>query len=429
MPVETTLATSLTTCIVGGGNSAHVLIPFLCEAGHHVNLLTRRPDDWNDVVYSEVTDGITTEIIQTHVGKVHCKSSDPAQVIPDADIIILCMPVHQYRPALDRIAPFVHREKEVYIGTIYGQAGFNWMVHHEVEKPQNLENVITFAVGNIPWICRVLEYGKSVANYGGKDLNIVAVTPFNKFEKIKAMLLNDISLRPLHTGRFVQACSFLALTMSVDNQIIHPGRCYGLWKQSGGVWATSQVPYFYRDFDAESAEILRKLDADYEVVRQAIRKFFPKLPFTYMLGYLDLERLNHKSKHVDILSSLRDSKQLAAIKTPTVEGVGGRQYLDSNFRFFKDDIPYGLLVAKALAEMLHVETPFIDEVIDWAQKLRGECFLKDGKINREYCLSTKYISGIPESYGLTSMEDVVDAHSIEDKDKEDTPSIEDVTDT
>jgi Ketopantoate reductase PanE/ApbA len=116
--VETSILLSLTTCVVGGGSTAHTIIPFLSEAGHHVNLLTRRPRDWNSVVYSEITDGVTGKITATHAGCLDKASSDPADVIPDADIIVLCLPVHQYRPALARIAPFINRHKEVFVGTV-----------------------------------------------------------------------------------------------------------------------------------------------------------------------------------------------------------------------------------------------------------------------------------------------------------------------
>ena len=33
--------------IVGGGSSAHILIPFLSGAGFTVNMLTRRPKEWS----------------------------------------------------------------------------------------------------------------------------------------------------------------------------------------------------------------------------------------------------------------------------------------------------------------------------------------------------------------------------------------------
>ena len=65
------------------------------------------------------------EVLQTVKGGLNVISSDPAEVIPDADVIVLCMPVHQYRGALNRLAPYINRtKKEVFVGTVYGQAGF-----------------------------------------------------------------------------------------------------------------------------------------------------------------------------------------------------------------------------------------------------------------------------------------------------------------
>lgn len=390
-------------------SSAHVLVPFLAEMGHTVHLFTRRPEKWDVEIQCDITDGLTGEVTETHKGKLCLASNDPAKVIPAADIIIFCMPVHKYREVLDQIAPHVNNDKEVYIGTVFGQAMFDQMVKKQVMELYDKKNVIPFAIGQIPWICRTQEYGKRVTNYGAKFVNVVAVSPKDRFEQLDEMFLKDISLRPLKKGKFVLASSFLDLTMSADNQIIHPARCYGLWKQSGGSWDTpAGVPHFYRDFDKESADILERLDGEYEMIRQAIRAKFPKKEFKYMLGYSELEKLNHQSDHVDILASLKDSVQLASIKTPVVQGADGRQYINKDCRFFLDDIPYGLLIAKSFAEMLHVDTPLIDEVIGWAQELRGEKFLVNGKINKDFCFNEKYLCGIPEVYGITSMDELMD---------------------
>jgi hypothetical protein len=434
----------LTTCIVGGGNSAHVLIPLLSEAGHKVVLLTRRPNDWKDEVECDEQDGRTGVTLRVHHGRLVAKSTDPAQVIPQADIIILCMPVHAYRPALALVAPHINRAKShVYVGTIFGQAGFNWMVHGEVEKTHSLTNVVAFAIGNIPWICRALEYGRKGISYGPKLVNTVAVTPRDQFDALNGLLLEDLSNRPFGRGHF-ELAEFMDLTMSCDNQIIHPARCYGLWKRYGGKWKSKdQVPYFYRDFDEVSAEILTRLDGEYTLIRSAIKARFPGRSFKYMLSYLELEELNHhqqgSEKPLDILSSLRDSIQLASIKTPVVlvandedsdaeekkaedenkenNGRSDRRSsasafyeLDTTGRFFTDDISYGLLIAKWLAQQLGgIETPMIDQVIQWAQNLRGEHFLdSNGMIDKDYCLAEKYRCGIPESYGITKLEDILD---------------------
>jgi hypothetical protein len=85
-------------CVVGGGNSAHVLIPFLSASGHKVNLMTRRPEAWSKIVTCELQSPSkkrtmvdfgnvkhpATDILQTVKGTINKKSSDPADVIPEA---------------------------------------------------------------------------------------------------------------------------------------------------------------------------------------------------------------------------------------------------------------------------------------------------------------------------------------------------------
>lgn len=351
----------------------------------------------------------SAEVIQAVKGSCEKISSNPADVIPDADVIVLCMPVHQYRDALNRLAPYINRsKKEVFVGTVYGQAGFNWMVH-EVERNYRLENVVTFAIGLIPWICRTMKYGELGANYGTKVVNVAAVTPRSRFDRLKEIFLDDITIRWHGMGDFFQACSFLSLTLSVDNQIVHPGRCYGLWKRYGGKWATEDdTPFFYKDFDDVSAECMMRLDADYSKVRDAVRKAFPERKFNFMLDYLALERVTHNSKHASIKDSLKNSQQLALIKTPTVKLDDGAYGLNTEMRFFTDDIPYGVLIARWVGQEFGVETPFIDEIIEWAGSLRGEHFLKDGKIDLEYCLKDIGKTGIPPAYGVHDVRQILD---------------------
>ena len=152
--------------------------------------MTRRPEAWSRVVTCELqrpskkkemgrygnVSHPSAEVLQTVKGTINMISSDPVEVIPEADVIVLCMPVHQYRDALKHLAPYINRtKKEVFVGTVYGQAGFNWMMH-EVERMYRLENVCAFAIGLIPWICRTVEYGKLGSNYGTKAVNVAAVT-------------------------------------------------------------------------------------------------------------------------------------------------------------------------------------------------------------------------------------------------------------
>lgn len=397
-----------TVTIVGGGASAHTLIPMLSAAKYDVNLLTRKPDRWSkqvELLYQSA-DG---EVLEKFHGQLSKISSDPEDVIGESDVIILCMPVSQYRSALHRIAPCLDPEKKVCIGAVYGQAGFNWMVN-EIKRTFQLNKIVTFCFGLIPWICRVHEYGKTGITYGIKPINIAAVEPKEEFDELKQSILDKICVWWFGKTEVRQADNFLSLTFSVDNQIIHPSRCYGLFQKHGGEWNDpADIPYFYRDFDQYSADILDKLDADYSKIRESIKAKYPEKKFTYMLDYLTQDRNTNITRKYDIVESFRLSRTLGAIKPPTVQTESGTWKINTNHRFFTDDIHYGLCIAKWAAERLGIEVPTIDAIIIWAQELRQEVLIQNGKLKLDSeDLKERFKSGIPYFYGYQSIDDIVD---------------------
>ena len=394
--------------IVGGGSSAHILIPFLSGAGFTVNILTRRPKEWSPKIDLQLH-SIHGETQEEFSGSLTKISDNPAEIIPQASFVILCMPVCKYRIALHGLAPHLAKDKEVFVGTIYGQAGFNWMVD-EIKKKFDLSNITTFAIGLIPWICRIIEYGKVGVTYGCKEFNIVAVSPPNRFSELNNLFLKNICERWLKKGHFRQADNFLSLTLSVDNQIIHPSRCYGLFLKYNGKWANKEdIPYFYRDYDQKSADLLQELDADYSKIREAIKIKYSELDFQYMLDYLGLERLSYRSENTDIRESFTTSPTLGAIKPPTIQLESGEWIIDKDHRFFTDDIHYGLCIAKWIADQLFLDVPTIDSIIDWAQQLRNEKIIEGNKLLLgSESLTTEFMSGIPPVYGLNSIDDILD---------------------
>ncbi len=394
--------------IVGGGSSAHILIPFLSGAGFSVNLLTRKPREWSRNVVAQLHT-IHGDSLKDFSGKLSKISDNPAEVIPQSKVVVLCMPVSKYRKALHQLAPYLAKEEEVFVGTIYGQAGFNWMVD-EIKRKFDIYNITTFAVGLIPWICRVIEYGKMGVTYGCKEVNIAAVSPRDRFPALNDLFLINICERWLKKGSFLQVGNFLSLTLSVDNQIIHPSRCYGLFLRYKGKWAHKEdIPYFYRDFDQQSADLLQELDADYAKIRSAIKARYPDRDFQFMLDYLELERLSYQSVNTDIRESFTTSATLGAIKPPTIQLASGEWVIDKDHRFFTDDIHYGLCIAKWIADQLSLEVPTIDRIINWAQKIRDEKII-DGKKLRidSESLTAEFMSGIPPVYGLNCIDDILD---------------------
>lgn len=393
--------------VVGGGNSTHVLIPLLSKSGFTVNLMTRKPEKWSNSIKLDYMKP-SGEHLASWTGEIEKASAEPKDVIPQADIIILCMPVSVYRETLHKIAPYIDNQKKVYVGTVYGQGGFNWMTDEIVDK-FNLKQLVTFAIGLIPWICRTKKYGHEGIVYGAKPLNLVAVKPKNEFDFLNETFLSKIAEKCFGYGEFALAEHFISLTMSVDNQIIHTARMYGLYLEHGGEWESLEdVPYFYRDFSPKSAEILAKLDADYTLIRCAIKKKYSEHDYKWMMDYIAQDNITNKNMSSSVMDTFENSQTLGAIRTPVVE-KGGKWVLDKKHRFFYDDVFYGLCIAKWFAQKMAIEVENIDDLLIWAQNYLGEEIIKDGKLSFYDNLPANPMKyGVPESYGLCSLDDVID---------------------
>ena len=395
--------------ICGGGSSAHTLIPFLKDSIFEVSIFTSRPEKWNNVIELEYHDP-SGKILDTYSGELKKASDKPEDLFPNADYVIFCMPVYKYREALHTIAPFLNKDKEVFIGTIYGQGGFNWMVD-EIKNKHSLSNVITYAFGLIPWICRIIEYGKKGVTYGPKAANYAAVSPKSYFKQVDEELLENICNKWFNKGKVYQSDDFISLTLSVDNQIIHTSRCFGLYKVNGETWNKKEdVPMFYKDYDYVSAQLLADLDSDYSKIREKIKEMYPEREFKYMLDYLALERFSYQSQNTDIKESFVTSQTLVSIGTTVIQNSEGLWEIDRNHRFFMDDIYYGNCIAKWMAEKLNIEVPTIDSILHWAQLIRKEKFISD---SNQLLLDSKDLnsplkSGIPTYYGFDSIEDIID---------------------
>lgn len=395
--------------VCGGGSSAHTLIPLLRDSIFDVSIYTSRPEEWHSQIDLEWHDP-SGKVLGKYSNVLKKASKDPQELIPHADYIVFCMPVHKYRVCLHEIAPFINKNKTVFVGTVYGQAGFNWMVD-EIKEEQSLHNVVTFAFGLLPWICRIIEYGHIGVTFGGKSVNYAACHPKSYFNQLNEELFENIGYKWFGKGHTEQSDNFISLTLSVDNQIIHPSRCYSLNKIHGNSWDTKEdVPMFYRDFDDYSAEMLKRLDDDYSKIREAIKKICPDKSFRHMLDYLSLEHFSYNSTSINIKDSFVNSPTLTAIGTPVRQNSCGKWELDSDCRFFMDDIYYGVMIAKWMAEKLNIDVPTIVEILRWAERMRGEHFLdQEGNLMLDTRdLDGKYKTGLPSEYGKRTILEVVD---------------------
>lgn len=395
--------------VCGGGNSAHTLIPLLRDSIFDVSIYTSKPEQWAKTIELEWHNP-AGEVMGKYSGDLKKASNKPEELFPTADYVVFCMPVHQYRIALHNIAPYLNREKPVVIGTIYGQGNFKWMVD-EIRKEYKFDNLIAFSFGLIPWVSRMVEYGHQGLTYGCMTENYVAVDPITNYDWINEEFFNQVCYRWFGKGKADLSENFISLALSVDNQIIHTARCCGLHKKFGRTWEHKEdVPLFYRTFDEISANLMEGLDREYSKIRETIKLQHPEKKFKHMVDYLTLEYFSHKYWSLDVMDSILSSQTLHSIKTPVIQNEQGTWEIDKNHRFFLDDIYYGNCIAKWMAEQLNIQTPTLDDILRWAQSVRGERIIDeyDHLIMDSPDLNVPLKTGIPTVYGFKTIDDCIE---------------------
>lgn len=157
----------LRVTLIGAGNVAHVIAGKL-GARHDcaVSLMSRRPGPLQHAVTHGITinhnpvrkvgsktaDGKLVQAKPT-VGKIERASSNPYDVIPDADVIILTNPSHTRPATLAKIVPHISSHKPVLLGALPGVGGFDWMCSTALGlRPQLTENVKVWALKDIPFM-------------------------------------------------------------------------------------------------------------------------------------------------------------------------------------------------------------------------------------------------------------------------------------
>ena len=77
---------------------------------------------------------------------------------------------------------------------------------------------------------------------------------------------------------------------------------------------------------------------------------------------------------------------------------------DFGYRYLSEDVPFGLVITRALAELVKVDTPMIDEVVRWAQSVMQKSYLVGDKVRG----SDADHLPIPQHYGVSTLAQLVE---------------------
>ena len=321
-------------CICGGGSLGHVCTGVLSSHPDvELNVYSGHPENWGRTI--AVTD-LNGKRFEAKIAKV---SGSPEEVVCGQDMILFCLPGFLIEKTLKEIKPFVG---DAAIGTVVSSTGFFFFAHKVLG-----DNAKLFGFQRVPYIARVVEYGKTANLLGYKSSLAVAVENISDQESFRSQL-ERLFMTPVRLlGNFYE----VALTNS--NPILHTGRLYTMFKGKEDVVFDHKI-LFYKEWTDEASQKLIDMDAE----------FFMLLD---KLGVSSIPSLLDYYESTDAASLTRKISSIPAfqsIESPMTEVSDGWK-ADFKSRYFTEDFPFGLRWIKELAGKQMIETPVIDEVYKW----------------------------------------------------------------
>ena len=335
----------MTITICGGGNLGHVLLGVLsANKKHTINLLTNRPEDWSHQISVEDCNN------RRYVGNLTIITSQAEDVIPQADMVIICLPGFAIKEALLKIKPYLTPECK--IGSIVASTGFFFMAKEVLEK-----NAQLFGFQRVPYVARITEYGCSAQLLGYKTYLHLAIENIRDTESFRHVIesLFDTPTQLL--------THYLEASLSNSNPLLHTARLYAMWNSWEKDEAYSRQSLFYEEWTEEASDLLIRMDCEF-------MRLLDKLPINKknipsILDYyesLDAQSLTAKIRSIEAFKTIKSPMKLK----------GSGWIPDFNSRYFTEDFPYGLKFIKETAAKQNMTTPVIDMVYNWGINILKE---------------------------------------------------------
>lgn len=334
--------------ICGGGNLGHVISGFLsAQPENKVSLLTTQPSEWSPNV----------EVFDNRGGRFYGNlmriSSLPEDVIPNADIVFICLPGFAIHDVLSSIA--THLNSKTWVGTVVSSTGFFFEAMKLFPNTQPL-----FGFQRVPFISRIVKYGHVAELKGYKDSLSVAIAQFADKEYIRKCL------EILFKTPVMLLDSYYEVSLSNSNPLLHTSRLYSMWKEWKPGVAYETNPQFYSDWTIDAAELLIAMDEEFQNLLRTMGLKKESIP--PVLDYydsVDAESLRDK---------LRSIQAFKGILSPMIINHAGLYEPDFSSRYFTEDFPYGMKYIVETANKYHVVLPKIEKVFNWGVSMINNSF-------------------------------------------------------
>lgn len=301
--------------------------------------------------------------------------TSPEICLKKTDIFIITLPNFLRENTILKILPFLKKETKILFIPGIGPSQFI--------ASKYLKDYKVFSLLRVPYITRAED--DIVYILGDRD--IIKYASLKKEDSIDD-LIELMFLRP------VEKIDYYEITLTTSNAILHTTRMYGLFQGKEDKVFKEKI-LFYSSWDNKSSTIFKKCDDEVMLICKNLKEQnIINKGIISLMEYYESDTPGKLTKKLNSIESLKN------IRLKMKELDKNSYVLDETDRFLTEDIPFGLLMFKGIAEILNIDTPNINMVIEWAQKILKKDYIKNGRII-DY-----RNTGCPQKFGIFTLEDL-----------------------
>jgi len=345
MSDQTLTTRKLTWAVIGGGNGGQSLSGHLALLGFAVRLYDIFPQT---IAAIHSAGGIQVDGAVTGFGKIELATSDMAQAVEGADIIMIVAPAIAHRDIALNCAPYLTDGQIIFIhpGATGGAFEFN-----KVLRDQKCDKSITLAEAeSLLYACRSSKPGHTTI-FGIKNELMVAALPASETQRVVKLL--NAAFPQMYAGTNV-----LATSLGNANAMMHPAPTLLNTSliESGRDWL-----YYWDGITPSIGAFVEALDAERLAVASA---FGLKIP-----GILEWYQAHYGVRCKTVSDTVKQNQAYAEVM--------GQKTLHT--RYLLEDIPTGLVPMVYLGQLAGVEVVRMETVIKLGEFLTGRDLTTSGR--------------------------------------------------
>lgn len=340
--------------IIGGGNLGTLMGATFAHKGNEVIIHTSKPEKFNREIDVYAND---EKLLFT--GKIVKATNDWKEAIEGAELIWVVVPPQMFIETAKAMESYIEEGQMVGLVPGAGAAEFAFV-------PLIQKGIKFFGLARVPSIARLREYGRSVYMLGPAPELLIGSIPAKNAKDICEAIqpLFEIKCRPV--------ANYLSVAFTPSNPVLHTSRIYAMFKDyvPGNVYPTNEL--FYEEWTIDGAEVLLNCSDELQQLCKAIP-----------MDMRDVESMQcrHNIRTPEELAArICSLDRLKGLYSPVIKTERG--YVpDFDSRYFASDFSYGIKIMIETADLFDVNTPTMDKIWKWYEKVQPERAEKCFKLN------------------------------------------------